>query len=505
VAKPLILSIDQGTSSTKCLLVDGGGDVIARGSAPLAERHPRPGWVEQDALEIVNSVRQAVRACLDGQDPRSVAAVGLSSQRESLVAWDARSGQPLAPVISWQDQRTAEDDGALRSPENERLIAERSGLPLDPMFSAAKARWLLDAIDPTRAKARAGALRLGTIDSWLLSRFGGAHIVEAGNASRTQLLDVRRAAWDDELLALFGVPREALPQIVSSTGPFPDATGLPPLPDGVPILGVLGDSHAALFAHGAFTPGAVKVTLGTGASVMGLIEAPETLAHGLCLTIGWSIERPAFAAEGNIRAAGATLRWMAEVLGVTTEALAELAAGATSDGVSVVPGFNGLGAPWWDRRAVGLVTGCTLATGRGTLARAALESIPHQVCDVVEAIDRSIGRVREVYADGGPTRNPVLMQILADWLGRPVLASRTSELSALGAAHLAGLAAGMWSMTELSALPRERIRFTPGADEAERRRIREGWRCAVARALGERTAGRNDAPPSKKAVHTQGE
>jgi glycerol kinase len=481
---PLILAIDQGTSSTKCLLLDGRGEVVARSAAPLGESHPSPGRVEQDALEIVRSVADAVRACLDGHDARALVAVGLTNQRESLVAWDAVTGEPLAPVMSWQDQRTAADCDRLRTPDRERLIFARSGLPLDPMFSAAKAKWLLDALDPGRSRARAGGLRLGTIDSWLLSRFSGEHLTEAGNASRTQLLDVRRAIWDDDLLALFDVPREALPRVVSSVGPFPRVTGLAPVPDGVPLLAVMGDSHAALFAHGAFTPGAVKATFGTGSSVMGLIERPETLANGLCLTIAWSLDRPAFAAEGNIRAAGATLRWMADLLAITTEELAELAARSTSDGVAVVPGFNGLGAPWWDRDAVGLVTGCTLATGRGTLARAALESIPHQVCDVVEAIDASVGHVDEVHADGGPTRNPVLMQLSADLLGRPVLPARTSELSALGVAHLAGLRAGVWGMEELVRMPRERSRVTPRMGEAERVGARGAWRGAVARALG---------------------
>lgn len=481
---PLILSIDQGTSSTKCLLVDGRGEVVARGSAPLGETHPRPGWVEQDALAVFASVQAAVRACLEGQDPRAVVGVGLSTQRESLVMWDRRTGAPLSPVVSWQDQRTARDCDALRSPANEKLILERSGLPLDPMFSAAKARWLLDALDPDRSRARAGALCLGTIDSWVLSRFGGPHVVEAGNASRTQLLDVRRVRWDDELLALFGVPRAALPEIVSSVGPFPTVKGLAPLPDGVPVLAVMGDSHSALFAHGAFTPGQVKATYGTGSSVMGLIERPEALANGLCLTIGWSVERPAFAAEGNIRAAGATLRWMADVFGMTPDAVAELAAAAKSDGVSIVPGFNGLGAPWWDRDAVGLVTGCTLATGRGALARAALESIPHQVCDVVDAIDATVGQLREVYADGGPTRNAVLMQLQADLVARPVLRSRTAELSALGVAHLGGLRAGFWTWDELAHRPRERDAFTPAMDGETRARERGRWRRAVNRARG---------------------
>ena len=480
-----ILSIDQGTSSTKCLLVDAKGEVLAQGSAPLGEEHPRPGWVEQDALEVVASVRAAVEACLAGQDPKGVVAVGISNQRESIVAWDRRTGQPLAPLVSWQDQRSARDCDALRSPEREALIQQRSGLPLDPMFSAAKARWLLDALDPERRRSRAGEICLGTIDSWLLAQFGQDHLIEAGNASRTQLLDVRRVAWDQELLELFGVPAQALPRIVSSRGPFPAVRGLPPLPDGVPILAVMGDSHSALFAHGGFEPGQVKATYGTGSSVMGLIAAPEDLAHGLCLTIGWSLERPAFAAEGNIRATGATLRWMADVLGLETGALAELAARAKSEGVCVVPGFNGLGAPYWDRAAVGLVAGCTLGTGRAQLARAALESIPHQVCDVLDAVDRSVGRVQAIYADGGPTRNAVLMQLQADLAGRPVLASRTAELSALGVAHLAGWSAGLFTQDGLVNLRREREEYTPRAREEERREERRRWAAAVARARGQ--------------------
>jgi glycerol kinase len=485
MASPLILAIDQGTSSTKCLLVDAQGEVVARGGAPLGEQHPRPGWVEQDGLEIVHSVQRAVEACLAGQDARAVVAVGLSSQRESLVAWDARTGEPLAPVVSWQDQRTGPTVDALRSPEHEALIRARSGLPLDPMFSAAKARWLLEALDPGRTRARDGALRLGTIDSWLLDRLGGEHVIEVGNASRTQLLDVRRGAWDEDLLRLFGVPAQALPRVVSSVGPFPRVKGLAPLPDGVPLAAVMGDSHAALFAHGAFAPGQVKATYGTGSSVMGLVARPDDLSHGLCLTVAWALDRPdrpALAAEGNIRAAGATLRWMADLLAIDTDALAELAAGARSDGVSVVPAFNGLGAPHWDKAAIGLVTGCTLATGRATLARAALESIPHQVCDVIEAIDASAGRVERLHADGGPTRNRTLMQLQADLLGRPVLPAVTSELSALGAAHLAGVSAGVWTLERLAGLARERRIVEPRGDPAERERAREVWRRAVARA-----------------------
>ncbi len=484
MARPLVLAIDQGTSSTKCLLVDDAGQVVARGAAPLGEQHPRPGWVEQDAEEIWASVRAAVAACLAGQDARAVAAVGISNQREAVVAWDAATGAPLGPLLSWQDQRTAAACDALRDAGHDALIRERSGLPLDPMFSAAKAGWLLDQLDPDRRRARDGAIRLGTVDSWLLSRLGGEHLVEAGNASRTQLLDVRRCAWDDELLSIFRVPRQALPRVVPSTGPFPATRGLDPLPDGVPVLAVMGDSHSALFAHGAFAPGPVKATYGTGSSVMGLIAAPQDLANGLCLTIAWSLGAPAFAAEANIRATGATLRWMADLLGMDPGALAELGGGASADGVTVVPAFTGLGAPWWDRDAVGVIAGCTLGTGKAQLARAALESIPHQICDVLDAMDRSVGRVSAIHADGGPTRNGTLMQLQADLAGRPVLASRTAELSAMGVAHLAGLRAGLWTQAGLEALarPHEAHRPRAAADEvaAERRR----WAQALSRARG---------------------
>jgi len=484
-SQPLILSIDQGTSSTKCLLVNGAGEVVARGSAPVSEQHPKPGWVDQDAKEILASVRAAVASCLEGREPKAVVGVGFSTQRESLVAWDARSGEPLAPLISWQDQRSATSCEALRTPQSERLVQERSGLPLDHMFSASKARWLLDALDPGRARARAGEIRLGTVDSWLLAQLGGEHLTEAGNASRTQLLDVRHVAWDDDLLQLFGVPRATLPRVVSSVGPFPRIRGLAPLPDGVPVLAVMGDSHSALFAHGGFKAGTVKATYGTGSSVMGLVPEPSRLAEGLCLTIGWSLEAPAFAAEGNVRATGAAFRWMADLLGLSTDALADLAAASASDGVSLVPGFNGLGAPWWDREAVGLITGCTLGTGRGQLARAALEAMVHQVADVVEAVDRSVGRVGEVYADGGPTRNAVLMQLQADVLGRPVLPSRTAELSALGVAHLAGLKAGLWSQEGLERLARDHRRFEPTWSDEGRGRARAAWLRAVRRARGQ--------------------
>jgi glycerol kinase len=349
------------------------------------------------------------------------------------------------------------------------------------MFSALKARWLLDRLDPDRVRAKSGEICVGTVDSWLLSRFGGAHLIEAGNASRTQLLDVRRATWDATLLELFRVPAACLPEVAASTGPFPAVRGLAPLPDGVPIRAVMADSHAALFGHGAVAPGEFKATHGTGSSVMGLIAEGTELDPGLCLTIAWSIDGVALAAEGNIRAAGATLRWAAGLLGVSTDELAALAADADNGGVSLVPAFNGLGAPWWDAKAVGLLTGLTLGSSRAQIARSALESIAHQVADVIEAVDRSGTSVSRLFVDGGPTRNDRLMQLEADLLDRPILRSRTAELSALGAAHLAGLAAGVWTNETLATLPREHETFASAMPDATRQRERALWRQAIAR------------------------
>ncbi len=482
---PLILAIDQGTSATKCALVDAGGNIVARGAASIGEAHPRPGWVEQDAAEIWDSVRAAVRECLDDRNARAVAAVGLSTQRESLVLWDRRSGTPLAPMLSWQDQRTAALCDGLRSEATEHLVRSRSGLPLDPMFSAAKARWLLDAHDPDRSRARAGDIRLGTVDSWLLSRLSAsAHLTEAGNASRTQLLNTRAVDWDDDLLALFGIPRAVLPEIVASDGPFPAARGLPPLPDGVPVLSVMGDSHAALYAHGARAPGQVKATYGTGSSVMGLLAGPGDLDPGLCLTIAWQSGEPRFAAEGNIRSSGSALRWLADLFGRTPADLAELGASARASGVALVPGFTGLGAPWWDREAVGLIANLRLDTSLADLARAALDAIVQQVGDVIDAMRRSVGEVTELYTDGGPSRSEALMQMQADLLGCRVSRARDAELSALGVAHMAGISAGIWSVDSLAALPRPRDTFEPRMDEASRQAARAQWRGAVARALG---------------------
>jgi glycerol kinase len=498
MAGPLLLAIDQGTSSTKALVVDGRGAVIARAQAPVSLATPEPGWVEQDAEEIWGSVRRAVNEALDAHNAKRVVSIGLSTQRESCVVWDRRSGEALTPVLSWQDQRTEPICASLRKKGYGGPIRRKSGLPLDPMFSAAKARWLLDALPRGQARAKAGEVCIGTIDAFLLSRFGGEAVIEAGNASRTQLFDVVRAAWDEELLAMFDVPLASLPRVVASIGPFPKARGLAPLPDGVSVGAVLADSHSALFAHGAFAPGPVKATHGTGSSLMGLVDRAAVRdgnagAPGVCLTLAWRLDSPILAYEGNIRSAGSTLVWAAELLGISTNELADLAANsADSRGVYLVPAFGGLAAPWWDPNAAATATGFSFGVTRAPFARAALDSIAHQIADVVDAFRASGARVERLLVDGGPTRNDQLMQFEADMVGAPVERTSVAELSAMGVAHLAGLTAGLFTLEGLARMDRHAQRFTPGAaSTATRDKERFAWGQAVARARGEAIGSRD--------------
>jgi len=487
---PLILAIDQGTSATKAALVNQAGGVVARAAADVAVHHPRRGWVEQSPAEIWQSFRTSVQACLRGTDSSRLAGIGLSTQRESLLLWDRRTGQPVSPLISWQDQRTASLCREYAS--SAAAVRQTSGLPLDPMFSATKARWLLDHFDPDRTRTSRGDLCLGTVDAWLLRQLTGQDQIEVGNASRTQLMDIQTCQWSPRLLDLFGVPAQALPDIVSSVGPFGPRLHDAGLPVKVPVLAVLGDSHAALFGHAGWRQGLVKATYGTGSSVMAASSERADPASGLCETIAWQIgAEPARAVEGNIRSSGATLSWLAQLTSVSPAQLASIAADAEADGVHLVPGFNGLGAPWWDPQATGLLTGLTLGTRLENVARAALESIALQVNDLLMAVREATGEASVLSADGGPATNSSLMQLQADLSGIPVWRPETADLSALGAAHLAGLAAGLWSHQNLDALPRPHDEFTPVTSRTWRDGKVAAWRAAIRRARYQPSHPRN--------------
>ncbi|HEX8627832.1 MAG TPA: FGGY family carbohydrate kinase [Catenuloplanes sp.] len=491
-ADPLVLAVDQGTSSTKALLVAADGRVVSRAAAPVGETQPHPGWVEQSADELWHSVRRAVEDCVEPAMAARVCAIGLSTQRESLVLWERRTGRALGPLVSWQDQRTTAQCRDLMATGAGPLVRSVSGMPLDPMFSALKARWLLDTYDPDRRRSRAGELCLGTVDSWLLSRFGREHVTEVGNASRTQLLDVSTGQWDDRLLELFGVPRAVLPRVVASAGDFPAARSLAPLPDGVPVRAVMGDSHAAMFAHAGWRPGVVKATYGTGSSVMALGDGDSP---GLCRSIAWDITGPVFAVEGNIRAAGRTLSWLAELFGTDVATLlAEAATAAPGGDVHLVPGFGGLGAPWWEPEAVAVLSGLTLGSRRGDLAAAGLAAIAFQVDDVLRAVEGAVGAVRLLLVDGGLTRSTRLMQLQADLGGRRVARSDEPDLSALGVADAAAVAAGLCGFDDLEQRLRPAEEFHPAIGAADRTALLAGWQRALRRALPDPSPARQTDP-----------
>lgn len=490
-----IVAIDQGTTNTKAVLVAPSGEVLARGSRPLAIRYPQPAWVDQDPRDLWQSVQGAVQDCLDRVDA-DVRAIAITNQRESVLAWERKTGEPLGPCISWQCRRTAPLTNELQARGLEALIHERTGLTLDPLFSASKARWLLDHIPNGHARAANGEICLGTVDSWVLWNLtaGQVHACDVSNASRTLLLNLERADWDEELLALFDIPRAALPQIRPSSSLFGETANLPFLSlhslglSGTPIAALIGDSHAALFGHAGFYPGAVKATYGTGSSLMTPTPQPILSTHGLSTTIAWGRDCITYALEGNISATGAAVQWLGQILGWQDngreiEALASQV--NDTEGVYLVPAFVGLGAPYWQASARGLITGITRGTSRAHLARATLESIAYQIRDVFDALEADTQtHLAILYADGGASRNDTLMQFQADMLARPVRRNRSADVSALGAAYLAGLAIGLWqSKDEVAALPRPTEVFEPKMSESERARRYDGWKHAIAQTI----------------------
>jgi glycerol kinase len=472
-----ILAIDQGTTNSKAVLVGTTGAILSRGSAEVGIEFPQPGWVSQDPLRIRDSVYEAIAACLAAGPKAEVLALAISNQRESVTVWDAADGTPLGPVISWQCRRTAPECAALAAHADR--VQALTGLPLDPMFPGPKIRWLLDRVPAGRAP------RLGTIDAWLIHCLtgGAVHACDASNAARSQMFDLGALRWSGELGDLFGVPLSALPEVRDSAADFGATRGVPGIPDGTPIHAAIGDSHAALFGHGAFRPGDAKVTFGTGSSIMATLPAYVAPQGGITTTIAWSLAgRATYAFEGNILVSASAMPWMVQILGLPdVQALLDLAETAEPGGPGFVPAFVGLGAPYWSTDARALFSGITFTTTRAQMARAVTDSMAFQVHDVFRAIAaQNPVPLGALYADGGPSRSAFLMQGLADTLNHPVTQCDAPEASALGAAYLAGLSLGVWpDLAAIAALPRASTRLSPRAsDAAGRLRV---WHDAVRR------------------------
>jgi glycerol kinase len=488
MTSPYVLAIDQGTTSTRAVVYDSAGGLCGVAARELTQYFPRPGWVEHDAEEIWQTVLTVVPAALEAAEiaPADLAAVGVTNQRETVVVWERASGKPVARAIVWQDRRTA--DFCRQHQGDEPWLSRRTGLVLDPYFSATKLRWLLEQDAGLRTRAEAGQLACGTVDSWLLWRLTGGrtHATDVTNASRTLLLDLHTTQWDAELCKFFGVPAALLPEVRPSAADFGRTHGAEVLPDGVPILGVAGDQQAALFGQRAFAPGEAKCTYGTGAFfLLHTGDHPVVSRHRLLTTVAATLDpRPQYALEGSVFVAGAAVQWLRDGLQLFREAPAVEELAARSDleqPVLFVPGFVGLGAPHWVPEARGVLFGLTRGTTAADVSRATLEGVALQVADLVEAAANDAGGpLSALRVDGGMARNAWFLQRQADFLGLPVQQSPYSESTALGAAFLAGLKAGVWKDLEaLRRLPQGGKRFEPRLGNEERQQRLQQWHRAV--------------------------
>ena len=484
-----ILTIDAGTTGVTALIVDETGGVLARGYREFPQHFPTPGWVEHDADEIWAATLEACGQALrdSATAPDRLAAIGITNQRETAVLWDRRTLRPVARAIVWQDRRTAPRCDALREDGHAALIRQRTGLVIDAYFSGTKVEWLLDHTEGARERAERGELAFGTVDSWLVARLTGGrvHATEPSNASRTMLYDIREGAWSAELCELLRVPMAVLPEVRPSSGSFgatdPDAFH----GAAVPIAGIAGDQQAALFGQGCWTPGTSKNTYGTGSFVLLNTGAEAAASERLLTTVAWDLGQGlVYALEGSIFVTGAAIQWLRDGVGMIADAseTGPLAESVPDTGdVYLVPAFTGLGAPWWDPYARGAIVGITRGTTKAHLARAAVEAMCHQTRDVIEVMEVDSGvRLEELRVDGGACVMDVLCQFQADVLGVPVLRPRVRETTAMGAAFLAGLGAGVWGSTEeLEAVWQLDRRFTPEWDAGRRDAAHGRWRQAL--------------------------
>jgi glycerol kinase len=487
----VVLALDQGTSSTRCFVVDPDLEVRAVASRPVISSYPRPGWVEQDPEEIAATTVESIRAAMDeaGSSWDDVQAIGIDNQTETFLVWERATGRPIYPAIVWQCRRTVEECERLRAAGREPLIRSRTGLELDPSFSATKLRWVLDHVDGARSRAEAGDLAFGDVACWLIWRLSGgtAHVTEPSNGSRSMLLDLSSLGWDPELLDLFAVPPALLPEIRPTGSMLAEAE--PRVVGGrAPITAALGDQQAALFGQQCWEPGMAKLTLGTGAFVWANAgSSPPEPPDGILGTCAWRLaDETAYALEGFIPVAGAAVSWLRQVGVLEGPEASEAMARKARDEVWFVPALAGLGAPLWDSHAKGSVLGLTLGSSREDLVRGALDGVVHQVADAVEAMDDGVpGGLARLRVDGGMAGNDWLLQRLADLLARPVERPVNTEASGLGAASVAGLTVGLWAsredLRERWTLDRA---FEPAMSDGDRKHLRHRWRGAVELARG---------------------
>ncbi len=486
-ANGYILALDQGTTTSRAIVFDRLGKIVSIAQKPITQYYPEPGWVEHDPEEIWQTQFSAAREALSsgGIDPKDIVSIGITNQRETLVAWDRASGRPAYRAIVWQCRRSTVICEELADSGLEEEIRARTGLRLDPYFTGTKICWLLREIPGLKALAEAGEICFGTIDSWLLWKLTGRHATDVTNASRTLLFNIQTQQWDPMLLSVLGVPQEALPEILSSSDNF-GLTKCELFGREIPVTGVAGDQQAALFGHACFVPGMAKNTYGTGCfALLNTGTKPVWSKNNLITTIAWRIgNTTVYALEGSVFIAGAVVQWLRDELGlISSAAESEALARSVTDanGAVVVPAFVGLGAPHWDPSARGAILGLTRGVTRAHLVRAALESVAYQSEDMFSAMRADYGRPIEIIkADGGATENSFLMQFQADISGLPVLLPEISEITALGAAYLSGLYSGYWSgLEEIEKNWRMQCRYVPTMDDKQREKRLDTWHAAV--------------------------
>jgi glycerol kinase len=486
-----LLALDQGTTSSRAIVFDTSGQIVTTAQKEFTQIYPKAGWVEHDPAEIWSSQLSVAVDALShpGIPTRSVAAAGITNQRETTIVWDRRTGDPVYNAIVWQDRRTAGYCDDLRRDGAEADVQSRTGLLLDPYFSGTKLRWILENVPGVRTRAESGELAFGTVDTWLIWKLtgGAVHATDASNASRTLLFNVHTGQWDEEMLRLFGIPRQVLPEVRPSSGSF-GQIGNRAFPYSMPICGVAGDQQAALFGQACFEPGVTKNTYGTGCfMLMQTGEQPVASKNRLLTTVAWDAGTRNYALEGSVFIGGAVVQWLRDGLKIIdkSEAVEQLAATVTDNGgVYLVPAFAGLGAPHWDAYARGAILGITRGVTNGHIARAALEAIAFQVADLVGAMETDSGiHLGELRVDGGASRNNLLLQFQADLLGVPVVRPGITETTALGAAYLAGLAVGVFPNREAIARHwRVDRQFQPAMSRDQATALRACWQRAVERA-----------------------